>query len=259
MRVLHAQPPSVRDLAGIAHTEQALLVHAAVILDAAARAAVIDPRDFDHQIRPRLQDAQAAWGDVAATWPAQMTTPMPSSLSGVEASAQLHRALGEITRDGNGWAAPALIAERVHLVDVGGLLRDAVAASGSRAERFADLPSELTRAGHLHAPARLLAAMERHPSGRGTATESATRTTDVANRRIVTVRPEQTADATAAACRLGRQLTSLTQALETIPIAKPSHALVGPSSYMHETTRGVQHANRARAKVQLTRDAAVLR
>ena len=259
MRVLHAQPPSVRDLAGIAHTEQALLVHAAVILEAAARAAVIDPRDFDHQIRPRLQDTQAAWGDVAATWPAQMTTPMPPSLAGVEASAQLHRALGEITRDGNGWAAPALIAERVHLVDVGGLLRDAVAASGSRAERFADLPSELTRAGHLHAPARLLAAMERHPIGRGTATESATRTTDVANRRIVVVRPEQTADATAVACRLGRQLTSFTQALETIPIATPSHALVGPSSYMHETTRGVQHANRARAKVQLTRDAAVLR
>ena len=259
MRVLHAQPPSVRDLAGIAHSEQALLVHAAVILDAAARAAVIDPRDFDHQIRPRLQDAQATWGDVAATWPAQMTTPMPPSLAGVEASAQLHRALGEITRDGNGWAAPALIAERVHLVDVGELLRDAVAASGSRAERFADLPNELTRAGHLHAPARLLAAMERHSSRRGTATESATRTTDVANRRIVVVRPEQTADATAAACRLGRQLTSLTQALETIPIAKPSHALVGPSSYMHETTRGVQHANRARAKVQLTRDAVVLR
>ena len=120
LRVLHAQPPSVRDLAGIAHTEQALLVHAAVILNAAARAAVIDPDDFARQIRPRLQDAQAAWGDVAASWPAQMTTPAPPSLAGVEASAQLHRALGEITRDGNGWATPAQIAERVHLADVAG-------------------------------------------------------------------------------------------------------------------------------------------
>ena len=84
MRVLHAQPPSVRDLAGIAHTEQALLVHTVVILNAAARASVIDPDDFDRQIRPRLEDAQAAWGDVAASWPAQMTTPAPPSLAGVE-------------------------------------------------------------------------------------------------------------------------------------------------------------------------------
>ena len=75
-------------------------------------------------------------------------------------------------------------------------------ASVNRAERFAELPAELAHAGHLHAPARLLAAMERHPSGRGPEPESAVRTTDVANRRIVVVRPEQTADATATACHL---------------------------------------------------------
>jgi hypothetical protein len=230
LRVLHAQPPSVRDLAGVAHAEQALLVHALVILNASARAAVIDHDDYARQIRPRLEDAQAAWGDVAASWPGQMTTPAPPSLAGVQASAQLHRALGEISRDGNGWAAPALIAERVHLVDVAGLLRDAVAASGSRAERFADLPSELTRAGHLHAPARLLASMERHPSGRGTATESGTRTTDVANRRIVAVRPEQTANAAATACHLACQLTSVTAALETLPLGRQRRAMVESAS-----------------------------
>jgi hypothetical protein len=143
LRMLHAGPPSVRDLAGVARAEQALLVHTMVILNAAARASVFEPEDFDRQIRPRLENAQAAWGDVAASWPAQMTTPAPPSLAGVQASAQLHAALNEITRDGNGWAAPALIAEHVHLADVAGLLRDAVAASGSRAERFAELPSEL--------------------------------------------------------------------------------------------------------------------
>ena len=82
-----------------------------------------------------------------------MTTPVPPSLAGVEASAQLHRALGQITRDGNGWATPALIAERVHLADVAVLLRDAAMASLNRAERFAELPSELADAGYLHAPA----------------------------------------------------------------------------------------------------------
>ena len=51
-RVLHAQPPSVRDLVGIAHTEQALLVHTMVIMNAAARALVIDPDDFARQILP---------------------------------------------------------------------------------------------------------------------------------------------------------------------------------------------------------------
>jgi hypothetical protein len=167
MRVLHAQPPSVRDLAGLAHTEQALLTHTIVLLNAAARAAVIDPDDFASQIRPRLENAQTAWGDVAASWPAQMTTPVPPSLAGVAASAQLHQALDEITRDGNGWATPALIAEREHLADVAGLLRDAVAASSSRAERFAELPAELAAAGYLRAPARLLAVTERHPNGRG--------------------------------------------------------------------------------------------
>jgi hypothetical protein len=85
LRVLHSQPPSVRDLAGAAHTEQALLVHTMVILNAAARATVVDSEDFDRQIRPRLEDAQAAWGDVAASWPAQVITSAPPSLAGVDA------------------------------------------------------------------------------------------------------------------------------------------------------------------------------
>jgi len=253
MRMLHAQPPSVRDLAGIAHTEQALLVHAAVIFDAAARAAVIDPRDFDHQIRPRLQDAQAAWGYVAGTWPAQMTTPMPPSLAGVEASAQLHRALGQLTRDGNGWAAPAQIAERVHLAEAVVLLRDAVEASGSRAERFTELPTELTRAGHLQAPARLLAAMERHTNGRESETESAVRTTDVANRRIVVVLPEQTTAATATARHLRQQLTSLTAALETLPLGRESLTVVGPGSSAQTAAREVHLAGPAPAHVHRDR------
>ena len=230
MRVLHAQPPSVRDLAGIAHTEQALLVHTLVILNAAARSAVINPEDFDRQIRPRLENSQTGWGDVAANWPAQMTTPAPPSLAGVQASAQLHQALGQITRDGNGWATPALIASRVHLAEVVVLLRDTVAASGGRAERFAELPSELAHARHLHAPARLFAAMESHANGRGFGSESAVRITDVANRRIVVVRPEQTKEATMTACDLRRQLTSLTAAIGTLPPGRQSQAVVEPAS-----------------------------
>jgi hypothetical protein len=227
MRVLHAQPPSVRDLAGIAHTEQALLVHAAVILDVGARTQVIDPRDVDHHIRARLHDAQAGWGDVAATWPAQMTTTAPPSLGCLQASAQLHAALGEITREGNGWATPDQIASRVHLAEVSGLLRDALAAAGTRAERFAELPSELAQAGHLHAPARLLAAMEPAFAGGGLQPDSAVRTTDVANRRILAVRPEQTTHATATAHHLGRQMATLTAALDTLPLDRRSLAAVG--------------------------------
>ena len=58
------------DLAGTAHTEQALLVHTAVLLNASARASAIDSGDFDRQIRPKLEGARAAWCDVAASWPA---------------------------------------------------------------------------------------------------------------------------------------------------------------------------------------------
>jgi len=255
VRVLHAQPPSVRDLAGIAHTEQALLVHTMVIMNAAAGGAVIDPDDFARQIRPRLQDAQSAWGDVAASWPAQMATPALPSLAGVEASAQLHQALDEITRYGNGWATPAQIAERVHLDDAAGLLRDAIAASGCRAERLEELPAELAYAGHLHAPARLLAAMERRPSGRRPEPEHAVRTTDVANRRIVAVRPEQTAGSTATACHLRWQLTSLVAVLETIPLGRDGLAVVEPASSAQPAARGPRPASPPPANIQLARDA----
>jgi len=253
LRVLHGQPPSVRDLAGIAHTEQALLVHTVVIMNAAAGATVIDPDDFASQIRPRLQDVQAAWGNVAATWPAQMTTPTSPSLAGVEASAQLHRALGEITRDGNGWATPAQIAQRVHLADVAGLLRDAAMASANRAERFAELPAELAHAGQLRAPARLLVTMERRPIGRGYEPESAVRTTDIANRRIVAVRPEQTTAATATAGHLRQQLTSLTAALETLPLGRESLTVVGPGSSAQAAAREVHLASSAPAHVHRDR------
>ena len=228
MRVLNAAPPSVRDLAGIAHTEQALLTHTIVILGAAAVASVIDPDDFAAQIRPRLENAQTAWGHVAASWPAQMTTPAPPSLAGIQASAQLHQGLDEITRHDNGWATPALIAERAQLANVTGQLRDALAASSSRAERFAELPAELAAAGHLRAPARLLAAMGHHPNGRGSEPENTVRTTDLANRRIVTVRPEQTTNATAIAGDLGLRLRSLIQSLETLPLARQSRNVVDP-------------------------------
>lgn len=151
----------------------------------------------------------------------------------------------EITRDGNGWAAPALIAERVHLADVAGLLRDAIAASGSRAERLAELPSELAGAGQLHAPARLLAAMECRAGGRGL--ESAVRTTDIANKRIVAVQPEQTSVAAATACNLGRQLTSITAALETLPLGRPSLAVVEQGSSAHQGCLAVRPADLALA------------
>jgi hypothetical protein len=159
-----------------------------------------------------------------------MTTPVPPSLAGVAASAQLHQALDEITRDGNGWATPALIAEREHLADVAGLLRDAVAASSSRAERFAELPAELAAAGYLRAPARLLAATERHRNGRGLEPENTVRTTDVANRRIVVVGPEQMAGARTTACDLGLRLGSLTQSLETLPLGRQGRVVVKPAS-----------------------------
>ena len=240
-------------------TEQALLVHTAVLLNASARASAIDLGDFDRQIRPRLEATQVAWGDVAASWPAQISTPAPPSMAGVEASAQLHRALDEIIRNGNAWATSAHLAERVHLAEVVVLLRDVVAASGSRAERFAELPAELARAGHLHAPARILVAMERQTSGRESEAESAVRTTDVANRRIIVVQPEQTTGATATARALVHRLTALIAALETIPLDRQSQSSAESLPSAHETTRGLEHASGARANVQLTRHAAVRR
>jgi hypothetical protein len=255
MRVVYSQPPCVRDLAGVAHAEQAVLMYTMVILNATARASVIDPGDFDLLIRPRLQEAQAAWGDVATRWPAQMTTPAPPSLAGVQASAQLHEALGEITREGNTWATPTLIARRVALAEVAAALRDAAMASVNRAERFAELPAELAEAGQLRAPARLLAAMQPGRSGPGHELDIAVRTADVANRRIVLVMPEQTAGARAAACALGRKLTSLTAALQTLPLGRPPRALVEPAASARQPLWRAGPAGPAAASTQSVRRA----
>jgi len=240
MRVLHASPPSVRDLAGVAHAEQALLMHTMVILNAAAQAAVIDIDGFAGQIGPRLADAHLAWGDVAASWPVQMTTASPPALVAVEASAELHQALGEITREGNGWAAATLIAERVHLREVSGQLRDALGAGSVCAARFVELPDELARAGQLRAPARLLGAMDASADRPTSELEGGPRTTDVANRRIVTVLPEQTAGATKTARRLQQAMTALTQALETLRLADGSRSVTDPASSPQAAARQVR-------------------
>lgn len=137
----------------------------------------------------------------------------------------------------------------MHLAEVVLLLRDVVEASGSRAERFAELPTELSRAGHLHAPARLLVAMERQTSGREPETESAVRASDVVNKRIVAVQPEQTTGATATARHLRQQLTSLTAALETLPLGRKSLAVVGSGSSAQAAAREVQPAGPALAQV----------
>jgi hypothetical protein len=259
LRVLHASPPSVRDLAGVAHAEQALLLHTVVILNAAAETGVVDHDGFTAQIRPRLEDAQLAWGAVAASWPAQMSTPAPSALLAAEASAHLHQALAQITRDGNGWAAPALIARRVHPVEVSELLRGAATASLDRAERFAELPGELARAGQLHAPARLLAAIDLACHQRGAESLGAVRTTDVANRRIVQVRTEQTTGATATARNLGRQLMSLTQALETLPLGVLGVAVVESAPGARAAPRRVRPARPEPVAMALARRSAVRR
>ena len=259
LRVLHASPPAVGDLAGLAHAEQALLVHTVVILDAAAETGVIDHDGFTAQIRPRLEDAHLAWGAVAASWPAQMSTQTPPVLLAVEASAHLHQALAQITRDGNGWATPTLIAQRVHPGDVAGLLRGAAMSSLGRAERFAELPSELARAGQLHAPARLLAAMELACHQRGTEPLGAVRTRDVANRRIVQIRPEQTTGATATARSLGRQLLSLTQALETLPLGRPTVAGVESGPGGRADVRRVRPAPPEPVVIQLAHQGCVRR
>ena len=240
MRVLHASPPSVRDLAGVAHAEQALLMHTMVILNAAAQAAVIDIDGFTGQIGPRLADAHLAWGDVAASWPVQMTTASPPALVAVEASAELHQALGEITREGNGWAAATLIAERVHLREVSGQLRDALGAGSVCAARFVELPDELARAGQLRAPARHLGAMDASADRPTSELEGGPRTTDVANRRIVTVLPEQTAGATKTARRLQQAMTALTQALETLRLADGSRSVTDPASSPQAAARQVR-------------------
>jgi hypothetical protein len=229
-RALHASPPSVGDLVAVARSEQALLVHTVVILKAAVPAGLIDQDCFTAQIHPRLEDAHLAWGAVAASWPAAMSTRTPPAPAGAQASTRLHQALAQVTRDGNGWAAPALIARRVHPAQVSELLRGAVIASVNRAERFAELPGELARAGQLRAPARLLAGLGQVTCRGGDEPVGAVRITDIANRRIITVRPEQTAGATATARDLGRTLRTLTQALETLSLAGPGRAAVPAST-----------------------------
>lgn len=104
-------------------------------------------------------------GDVAANWPAQMTIPA-SPFPGRRGSqrAQLHRAPDEIIRNGDGWATPALIGSRVHLVDVAELLSDAIAARARVPNGSPSCQLKLAHAGQLLASARLLAARSVAPA-----------------------------------------------------------------------------------------------
>ena len=98
-------------------------------------------------------------------------------------------------------------------------------------------PAELAHAGQLQAPARLLAAIESHVDGRRLGSERFVRTTDVANRRIIAVQTGQIAGATATARDLGRQLNSLTAALETLPLGRQSLAGIRLTSSPQDAAR----------------------
>lgn len=260
LRVLHASPPSVADLAGVAHCEQALLVHTGVILNAAAEAGLVGRQALTAQIRPRLEQAHCAWGAVAASWPASMTTQTSPAQAGVQASSNLHRALAQITRHENGWANPAMIAARVHPGEVSDVLRGAVMASASRAERFAELPGELARAGQLQAPARLLLALELAGKPRGATWPGGVRIRDVANARIVQVRPEHTTSATSVARKLSLELRSLNQALETLPLRGPgAPAVVASTPGGRATLRRVRPAVPEQGAVPLAVGAGIRR
>lgn len=162
-RALAREGISAADVVGIARTNAGLMLATNVVLTAAGERGLVDKAELATRISPWLEATVSAWVALAQeSWQeSRLTTPQPrADLETLAAGSQLHQVLREITRDGSGWASPALISSRT---DLAATVRDLVqAATGAAdmAERYTRLPGESAAADSLTMPARHLAELE---------------------------------------------------------------------------------------------------
>jgi hypothetical protein len=168
-RTLAAPDVAARDIIGIARTEALLAAGSAAIIRAATDRGHLDP-GAGLELVHRLERSAAAWLATAAGWAPYTTpkTPTPS-LDCVAAADTLRRAIGEVTRDGSGWATPGQVDDRCHVPAVVTALAAAREVSADLAHTYTTLPGELAHTGRLHAPARVVldAEMARQPVSPG--------------------------------------------------------------------------------------------
>ena len=117
------------------HAATAALIHAATQSPSA--------RDLA-QVAEVLGEAQTAWGDVLAAWPAQTRTQPGGreDFEQLQAAHDLHDRIRETVRSGPGWATATEIQDRV---DVGHELRAIADLTGQTLRRVADRYAASTR------------------------------------------------------------------------------------------------------------------
>jgi hypothetical protein len=162
-QALEHQDVSTADVVGIARTNAGLMLSATVIISAAAERGIIDRVDSATRLSPGLDAATTAWTALGKDWhDSRLASPKAhANLETLAAGSQLHQALREITRDGSGWASPALIASRTDLAATVRDLAHAATGIADLARRYSSLPGELAREGRLKLPARHLVELEK--------------------------------------------------------------------------------------------------
>lgn len=153
---------STADLIGIARTNAALLLSTGVIIAAAGEAGLVNPVDLATRVTPGLDAAVTAWTALAQDWQDSRlaTANQRARIDTLAADSQLHQALREITRNGSGWASPALIASRADLALAVRDLAHATSGVADLARRYTAVPGDLAHAGRLSLPARHLVDLE---------------------------------------------------------------------------------------------------
>lgn len=161
-RALESDQVSTADVVGVARSNAALMLSTSVIIAAAGQAGLVNEVDRVTRISPGLETSVTAWMALAQGWQnSRLATSNPrASLDTLAAGNQLHQALHDITRDGSGWASPALIASRTDLAPTVKDLAHAATGVADIASRYVSLPGELARAGQLTLPARHLVELE---------------------------------------------------------------------------------------------------
>jgi hypothetical protein len=152
---IRSTTPSARDLQGLAADLARLATHSRAIVRAAVGEKLIDDGQ-GQRIDRALAESAAGWLEIAERWTGFHTVqpPMPSKIA---VSHALGQALIAVTRDGRGWADPAVLAARVDLTVALAAVRRSMDVARDVVERQSGLPERLAESGQLYAPLAMLA------------------------------------------------------------------------------------------------------
>ncbi len=151
---VRAEHPSARDLQGLAGDLARLCAHSRVIVRTAVHEQLLEA-GWAGAADTALREATSRWMTVAAAV-STLHTPSPATPQKIAISHAVGRALIAVTRQGNGWATPEVVACRVDVARALAVVRRGQDVAYDVGITAHDIPQTLATAGLLYVPKRLL-------------------------------------------------------------------------------------------------------